>query len=230
MTSTRGIRGSAAVMVGASLMMLAAAIAAPAQTFTLLHDFDYTDGANPLEALVQATDGNLYGTTYYGGAGGDGTVFKITPSGSLTTLYNFCLSNGCVTGVAPDAPLIQNINGNFYGSTASGGAGTGSYGTVFRLASGGNLTTLHSFNGKDGNLPVGRLVQATDGNLYGTTEAGGAYGGGTVFRITSAGKMTTIYSFCPKAGCADGSYRLPAGVSLKAVPKFTLAPPFSVVP
>src|ERR1039458_6384026 len=123
---------SAALALAA--MLLPAVIttqSAQAQTFTTLHSFDGTDGENPYYAgLVQATNGNLYGTTYGGGANGYGTVYKITPGGTLTTVYNFCSQSGCVDGASPAAGLILATNGNFYGTTHSGGV-TG-VGTVDR--------------------------------------------------------------------------------------------------
>ena len=90
-------------------------IALPAQTFTTLYRFDYTDGADPEAALVQATDGDFYGTTAYGGAKGDGTVFKVTSSGTLTTLYSFCSQSGCIDGTVPYAGLVQATNGTSTG-------------------------------------------------------------------------------------------------------------------
>ncbi len=165
--------------------------------------------------LVQATDGNLYGTTYLGGANGQGgTVFKITPSGTLTTLYSFCSQSGCADGSYPGAALVQATDGNFYGTTQYGGANNNSIcqgsgcGTIFKITSAGTLTTLYSFCSQsacaDGRLSFG-LVQATDGNFYGTTEEGGANGQGTVFKVTPIGTLTTLYSFCSQSACADGA-------------------------
>src|ERR1017187_8338556 len=96
------------------LLCAATAIALPAQTFTTLHSFDTTD-ATPMGGLIQATDGNLYGTTYFGGASDRGTAFKITPSGTLTTLYSFCPQGDCTNGADPSAALLQATDGNFYG-------------------------------------------------------------------------------------------------------------------
>jgi uncharacterized repeat protein (TIGR03803 family) len=161
------------------------------------------DGASPQAGLLQASDGNLYGTTTSGGlyAGsdgfGDGTVFKITTGGTLTTLYSF---TGGTDGAGPSASLIQGADGNLYATTALGGVN--GWGTVFRITTGGTLTTLYSFSGgTDGTNPVAGLIQASDGNLYGTTLAGGAYNDGTVFQITTAGALTTLYSF---TGGTDG--------------------------
>ena len=143
----------------ALLLSAATAIALPAQTFTTLADFDGTDGQNPFYgSFVQGTDGNLYGTTPYGGANRAGTVFKMTPSGTLTTLYRFCAQSGCTDGETPQAGLVLGTDGNFYGTTYAGGSGTvctGGCGTVFKITSGGTLTTLHSFDSTDGASPFG---------------------------------------------------------------------------
>jgi uncharacterized repeat protein (TIGR03803 family) len=179
--------------------------------YSFCSQMDCTDGLNPLAGLVQATDGNLYGTTYYGGVNttscqyGCGTVFKVTPRGALTTLYSFCSQPNCTDGYRPITGLVQATNGKFYGTTGNNGV---TYGTVFEITAEGTLTTLHSFcsqaNCVDGEYPSG-LVQATDGNLYGTTYAGGTSGAGTVFSITTEGKVTTLYSFCARSGCTDGA-------------------------
>jgi uncharacterized repeat protein (TIGR03803 family) len=181
-------------------------------TLATLHSFcssltNCTDGEIPYGGLVQATNGNFYGTTYEGGASsacldGCGTVFEITASGTLTTLHSFDSTDGA----NPVAGLVQATNGNFYGTTYGGGASSAcssGCGTVFEITASGTLTTLHSFDSTDGANPVGGLVQATDGNFYGTTEKGGADGHGTVFEITPAGTLTTLYSFCSQTGC-DG--------------------------
>jgi uncharacterized repeat protein (TIGR03803 family) len=196
-----------------AVLLCATVIALPSQTstttFTTLHGFDGTDGGNPVSALVQATDGNLYGTTEFGGANRCysgrvcGTVFKITPGGTLTTLYSFCSQSNCADGGSPLGALVQAINGDLYGTTERGGA-NGS-GTVFKITPSGTLTTLHSFAGTDGYEPLAGLVQTTDGNLYGTTNSGGANNHGTVFKITPSGTLTTLYSFCSQGSCTDGA-------------------------
>ena len=166
-----------------------------------------SDGARPMAGLIQANDGDLYGTASEGGANSSGTVFKITPEGKLTTLYSFCVLAGCADGSAPMAELIQARDGNFYGTTFGGGS-NGISGTVFRITANGKLTTLHSFDGgADGEFPYAGLVQATDGNFYGTTNDGGMYYG-TVFKITPTGKLTTLASFCPQPwlGCPNGAF------------------------
>jgi len=186
---------------GVFLLCATTAIALPAQTFTTLHSFDGTDGANPAAVLIQATNGYLYGTTYAGGANNDGTVFKISPSGTLTTLHSFDYTDG----EEPNGGLVQATDGNFYGTTYAGGANND--GTVFKISPSGTLTTLHSFAGypTDGSDPTAALVQATDGNLYGTTLQGGAGNDGTVFKVTAGGALTTLYNFCSQSACTDGS-------------------------
>jgi uncharacterized repeat protein (TIGR03803 family) len=184
-----------------------------AQTFTTLFSFDYTDGGYPASAgLVQAANGDGYGTTSSGGASGDGTVFKITPTGMLTTIYNFCSQSACADGTAPTGGLVQATNLDFYGTTSIGGAGDDGGiggGTVFKITPSGTLTTLYSFcsqsNCTDGAEPMAGLVQGTNGDFYGTTSNGGAYDNGTVFKITPSGTLTTLYSFCAQSECTDGA-------------------------
>jgi uncharacterized repeat protein (TIGR03803 family) len=189
------------------MVCVATAIASSAQTLNTLHSFAGTDGAAPYAGLVQATDGNFYGTTWAGGPSNDGTVFKITLGGTYTTLHSFAGTDGS----GPEG-LIQGTDGNLYGTTMLGGANND--GTVFKITLGGTLTTLHSFAGTDGIWPEAGLVQATDGNFYGTTAYGGVYGGignGTVFKITPAGTLTTLHSFnvgdgsVPVAGLLQGT-------------------------
>jgi len=195
------------------LCCAAAVIASPAQTFTTLDSLQPKNGVAPEGALVQGTDGNLYGTAIYDGAHGYGTVFKITAAGKLTTLYSFCANTNCTDGEYPSGGLVQAINGNFYGTTGSGG--TYNMGTVFQITPGGRLTPLYSFctqpNCTDGTSPSAPLLQGSDGNLYGTTVGGGAsspstcvYGCGTVFKITTRGALTTLYTFCSQPTCTDG--------------------------
>jgi uncharacterized repeat protein (TIGR03803 family) len=186
------------------------AITLPAQTLTTLFTFDGTDGEVPVGPLTQGTDGNLYGTTSAGGVHDSGTVFKITLSGTLTTLYSFCSQSGCPDGATPYAGLVQATGGDFYGTTYEGGANR--RGTVFKITPGGTLTTLYSFCSEgeelctDGSNPDTGLVEATNGDFYGTTYYGGVSGKGTVFRITALGTLKTLYSFCAKSGCTDGEH------------------------
>src|ERR1022692_4206270 len=196
------------------------AIALPAQiaTLTTIHRFcsqsGCPDGANPWAGLVQATNGGLYGTTYYGGTNSAGTIFKITPGGTLTTLYSFCPQTNCTDGFGPQAGLVQAANGDLYGTN---GGGANSSGAVFKITPSGTLTTLYSFCSQgvypdctDGDLPIAGLVQAANGDLYGTTLFGGTNGNyGTVFKITPGGTLTTLYSFCSQRNSTDGASPYP---------------------
>jgi uncharacterized repeat protein (TIGR03803 family) len=180
----------------------------PAGVLTTLHTFDFaTDGSLSFAGLTLATNGRFYGTNSGGGAHGYGTVFEMTPAGSVTTLYNFCSQANCADGSGPGAGLVQAADGNFYGTTTSGGA-LNQGGTVFKITPAGKLTTLYTFcaqtNCPDGDQPLAPLVQGSDGNFYSTTYSGGTYGYGTVFTITTAGKLTTLYSFCGQVLCPDG--------------------------
>lgn len=163
--------------------------------------YTFPNGAYPVGTLIQSNDGNFYGTTAGGGTAGFGSVFKITPKGALTTLYSFCSQGypNCPDGYGPFAGLVRASNGAFYGTAQSGGA-VPECGTIFKITSSGNLTTLHSFNDTDGCFPVTPLIQASDGNLYGTTPSGSA----GIFRISLNGTFTTVYKFCSLSNCSDG--------------------------
>jgi uncharacterized repeat protein (TIGR03803 family) len=180
-----------------------------------------SDGDGPYGNLVAAADGNFYGTTSVGGMYGHGTVFKITPAGQETVLHSFtgCESgHGCgiaasTDGARPLAGLIQASDGNLYGTTQAGGVNQG--GTVFKVTLGGEETVLHSFDAlinvsPDGSSPTASLVQASDGNLYGSTPEGGIYGNGTIFEITLSGTETVIFAFdgtngsVPQAAVIEG--------------------------
>ena len=179
----------------------------PTGSLTTLHSFaGGTDGSYPFAGLVLAADGNLYGTTTGTGDESPGTVFKTTTTGNFTTLYNFCHLTDCTDGQFPYAGLVQATDGNFYGTTEQGG-GSANLGTVFQfIASTRTLNTLHSFSGSDGENPYAGLVQATDGNFYGTTSAGGnSNNAGTAFEITSTGTLSTLYFFCTLSSCTDGA-------------------------
>ncbi len=185
---------------------------------TVLHAFSgRPDGYSPVD-LIQASDGSLYGTTFYGGAypdvmpqpgqPGSGTVFKLTPPNQEEVFYSFGALTGAADGEAPRA-LIQGAAGDFYGTTAGGGAA--GHGTVFKLTSTGVQTVLHAFQASssgavDGIEPNG-LVQGRDGNLYGTTLFGGTDDQGTVFRVTLGGAETLLHAFS-----ASGDGRLPGSL------------------
>ncbi len=167
----------------------------PSGRLTLLYSFGGTfvfdEGEGPAGGLTLGTDGNFYGTTSGGGTYNEGIVFKITPGGTLTKLYDF---TGGSDGGNPMAAPIQGTDGNFYGTTLA--AGANHYGTVYKITASGIFTTIHSFAFGEGNAPFDPLVQGMDGNFYGTTTGGGAYGNtGTVFKVAPSGKLTTLYSF-----------------------------------
>jgi uncharacterized repeat protein (TIGR03803 family) len=142
--------------------------------------------------LIQATNGNFYGTTSVDGANGNGTIFKVTQRGRLTTLYSFCSQSNCTDGAYPVAALIQATNGNFYGTTLYGGSmygGSTGLGTVFKVNATGELKTLHTFCAQEycpeGAYSAAALIQDTNGKVYGTTSSSGANGVGTVFSLSA---------------------------------------------
>jgi uncharacterized repeat protein (TIGR03803 family) len=197
------------------------------------------DGAFPSGGLVQGSDGNFYGTTGGGsiafGFSGFGTVFKMSASGALTSLYSF--TNG-IDGADPAAGLVQGSDGYLYGTTLEGG--TINSGTVFKISTNGVLTTLYAFgtvtnaNGYplDGAFPSGGLVQGSDGNFYGTTGGGGAGGVGTVFRLTIAPEFQTVtltngtlnLTWSTEAG---GTYQLQYNSDLSSSNWINLGSPFT---
>ncbi len=148
----------------------------------------------PTAALIQATDGNFYGTTRDFGAG---MIFRMTPAGTVTILHAF--RSGAMEGADAAAPLIQASDGNFYGTTASGGASN--RGTVFKMTPAGAFTLLHAFTAMEGSGPTAALVEATDGNFYGSTPAGPS-AAGTVFMMTPGGVVTVLHTF---TGLESGS-------------------------
>ena len=207
----------AALALAAVLALAVMTISTPsaqAQTFTTLASFDGTNGSTVTAPLVQAIDGNLYGTAEQGGANGDGTLFNITTGGTLNLLYSFCSQPSCTDGSSPVAGLVQATNGYLYGITPAGGnLADGNRGTIFKYAPGtGPLTTIYDFDTYYGSLPLAGLVQASNGDLYGTTESGGTFpppeqgegpipGSGTVFKITETSTLTKptwtqLYIFC----------------------------------
>jgi len=166
-----------------------------------------SNGAGPRAGVVFDQKGNLYGTTFQGGAG-FGVVFKLTPKGKYTVLHTFCAQNGCSDGAYPDAGLVLDQSGSLYGTTPDGGA-YGS-GTVFKLTPQGKETVLYSFCTQsgcaDGWLPHAGVVLDQKGDLYGTTSSGGVHDGGLIFKLTAKGKYTVLHRFCAQNGCIDGAY------------------------
>jgi len=177
-------------------------------SLTTLVSFNTTNGAFPSAGLVQAKDGNFYGTTASDGPGGYGTVFQMTPLGTLTNLVSFNSTNGA----GPRAGLVQGADGSFYGTTYNGGSNNA--GTIFQLTTNGTLTTLVTFAIiSTGGYPKAGLIQGQDGNFYGTTAIGGTNSGGTVFQLLTNQTLTTLVSFnisgnggnSPYAGLVQGN-------------------------
>ena len=169
-------------------------------SYTILHMFSGNggtgDGANPTAGLIQASDGNFYGTTQVGGVNGAGTVFKMRSSGAVTVLHSFSTSDG--NGTYPQSALVEASDGNLYGTCYGGGAN--SVGTIFRISKSGSFLKIYDFtntSGNDGYAPKAGLIQASDGNLYGTTWSGGANFGdsGTLYQMTTAGSVTLLANF-----------------------------------
>jgi uncharacterized repeat protein (TIGR03803 family) len=176
-------------------------------TYSLLYSFGVSasDGAIPV-ALSLGPDGNLYGATYGGGANGTGTVFRMTPGGVLTTLYEF-ESQAAGSGIYPIG-VVAASDGSLFGATSAGGADD--IGVVYRLAPSGGYSVLHTFaspgDGEPGlvSLRDGPSV-ASDGTLFGARFSGGANGTGAIYRIKPDGAYDLIYSFGP-IGSGDGYY------------------------
>ena len=180
-------------------------------TLTTLYSFcaqnGCMDGGHPDAGLIQAANGDFYGTTSGIQLNSYGTVFKITASGGLTTIHNFCSQGGgCADGQYPEASLVQAAKGYFYGTTSQGGANQA--GTIFKITSDGTLATVYNFCSlgacADGTYPYGDLIQASDGDLYGTTYYGGDGNSGTVYQLTPSGALTVLHSFCVNADCSGG--------------------------
>jgi uncharacterized repeat protein (TIGR03803 family) len=192
----------------------------PSGVMNVIYDFDDVHGSAPNAGLTLGSDGNFYGTTTKGGADNFGTIFRVTGSGSLTTLYSF--KNG-TDGASPYGPPIQGADGNFYGTTSAG--------TAYRITSSGTFTPL-------GAIPGGSfapLLLGTDGYLYGTTFDGGSSGSGTVFKMPLGGGAAIIYSFdgahgadpvAPVIQANDGNFygTASAGGTLKGGVVFKLTP------
>jgi uncharacterized repeat protein (TIGR03803 family) len=188
------------------------------------------DGGSPLADLLVDAASNIYGTTYVGGGGHSGTVFKLSPNGrqtkwNETLLYDFCLASGCRDGASPLAAVTMDAAGELFGTTVAGGHGKhcddGNWspcGVAFKLVPNGGTSqesVLHNFcslsSCADGNQPIGDLTLDAAGDLLGATTFGGGnridrnhWGGGVVFSLK--GKLSVLYAFCAQAGCSDGEY------------------------
>jgi uncharacterized repeat protein (TIGR03803 family) len=191
---------------GAFFKMTSAGKLTTLYTFCIFTQAICPNGSGPSDVILGA-DGNFYGVTTYGGSytapdcnvanTGCGTVFKITPTGKLTTLYTFCTQSGCPDGETPTSALVPGTDGNFYGTTSYGGTNGGG-GTVFKITPTGELTTLYSFNyptSPDGYDLSSGVAFGTNANLFGAANFGGTYGEGTLFELTLAGNLTVLYDF-----------------------------------
>ena len=175
----------------------------PSGDFAIRHSFDSIEEANPLAGLLQGSDGNLYGTTSYV----DGTIFKIDLLGSFSTVHYFRMFDEN-DGDVPYDGLVEASDGNYYGTTFRGGTPTGQYpqaGTVFRMEPSGNVIVVHSFDCLDGGSPTVSVIQASDGNLYGTA-GGGPFRAGVIFRLSNA--TVALNQVTPNSGPASGGTTL----------------------
>jgi len=172
----------------------------PDGVFTSLYSFGSVafDGAYPWAGLIQGPDGNFYGTTKGGGRNNVGTVFRMTPEGTVTILHHFALNQVPTGGARPQTNFIQGRDGLFYSVTGYNQDSNGDYGTVFRISKKGHFEVVYRFGPSPGGYgPVAPLVQASDGNFYGTTYFGGrgTNAAGTVFRMTPSRKVAFLHTF-----------------------------------
>jgi uncharacterized repeat protein (TIGR03803 family) len=192
------LSAAAAVALAIILFTSVAVTVAHAETYTVLYNFGGVPGDPQFPwngPIAQGRDGNLYATTLEGGTG-SGTVFRITPTGTLTVLSSL----GGDAGDNPNGGLTLGRNGKFYATAAHGGSG--GWGTVFQITPGGKLLVLYSFsNDMNGSQPLAPPIEAADGNLYGTTRGDGDKNFGTIYKITPPLHLTTMYQF---TGGADG--------------------------
>jgi uncharacterized repeat protein (TIGR03803 family) len=198
------------IVVACAVFLSSLAVAAHAQSVTFVANFDGGNGSQPFGSVIQATDGNFYGSTAFGGLYKQGNVFRMTPDGKIASIYSFCSQANCADGQWPESGTILGSDGNLYGLTFVGGVGINGEGngTVYKMTLKGKITTLHIFSScysgcADGANPTG-ITLGNDGNLYGTTGGGGTGGGGTIFEVSASGVFKTLYSLCSQANCADG--------------------------
>ncbi len=178
------------------------------QTVDFVYDFHNSGNQTSGVTMIQGTDGNLYGAAN-GGAHGQGEIFRMTPSGDLTTIYRFCKKSNCPDGSIPEN-VVLGSDGNIYGVTVGGGSDVGftlGSGTVFKITPGGELTTLYTFcpiaGCADGRAPRG-ISLASDGNFCGTTQVGGKFSQGTIFSLSPTGTFKLLHTFCSQSNCGDG--------------------------
>jgi uncharacterized repeat protein (TIGR03803 family) len=185
---------------------------APDGTETVLHNFTgAADGDLPMSGLLMDSEGNLYGVTEIGGTNGAGNVFKMTPGGVVTSIYNF--GSSASDGGNPICQLIWGLHHELLGTTENGG--TLHYGTVFAVTLAGKETILHNSTGDDGRYPRDGLVKDSAGNLYGTTFNSGSGSAGTVFKIDAKGAFTVLYNLSNASGFFPfGPLTLDAGGNL----------------
>jgi uncharacterized repeat protein (TIGR03803 family) len=164
-----------------------------AHRLRIVEQFQYEEGTGRMSPLMQSSDGMLYGTTYFGGEYGHGTIYRLNAASELEVVHAFTDSGGS------DGPLLEASDGNLYGTTEYGGVGKGS---VYRLSRDGRLDTLYAFKAvrNNGRNPIGGLVQASDGHLYGVTRRGGEFGYGIIYRLTLDGEFTLLHSLALEDG------------------------------
>lgn len=180
----------------------------PDGTYAVLHNFDGNDGRVPIGPPARdPRTGAFYGVTSFGGSDGYGTVWMLSLNGTFAVLHSFTYSTG--DGLGPFGGLVRARGGDFFGTTASGGANQS--GTVYEISPAGKFTLLHSFGGNDGADPGNALIAGKDGSLYGTANYGGAGGAGTVFKLAPDGTFSTVHSF---SNDANGGYPLSSLVML----------------
>ena len=200
-------RLSFGVALACAAVIFSLALSAQAQTVDFFAVFNGGNGWGP-STVIQATDGNFYGTTS-SGAFGFGNVFRVTPAGEITSIYSFCSQPNCADGAVPKTAPVLGSDGNLYGVTYAGGSDLGNasgWGTLYRLTLDGQITILHTFCTSpciDGANPIG-ITLASDGNFYGTTSEGGEFTWGTLFKISPTGEFTLLHAFCSLANCTDG--------------------------
>jgi uncharacterized repeat protein (TIGR03803 family) len=188
------------------------AVRGQAQALNYFADFNGANGWEPYASVVQATDGNFYGAANNGIYGNVGNMFRMTPSGKISSIYKFCSLPDCADGGGVESAPILGSDGNLYGvTTVGGGSGlTGDAGgTVFKMTLDGKYTVLYTFcsisDCADGATPNG-IILGSDGNFYGTTVYGGVGDGGpgVIFKVTPSGAYTRLHAFCAEANCTDG--------------------------